>query len=552
MRRTHLLAVLGFAALATLLLFAGGVEGVAGHPQADTYNHVWGFWQVAQAVGGGESPLWTSAVGFPEGGALWFIDLFGALWTLPVQWAAGPAVAYEVALWVNLVLAGYAAWLLARNVGGSPPGSALAGVGFAAAPQLLGQLHNGISETLSVGWLPLGLWALLRFWRAPGRRNGLLAGALLCVCGFANFYYGLFLGLVWVAVGLAGLLRGRFRLELGWVVLAALPLVGLLAAFRGTLASSSALVERDPEFVYASLVGHNMVDLLAFFHPGDFHSPDLLELFDEHLQVVVYVGWVLLVPALIGAWRSRRARWWGALALVSFVFALGPYLYLGGGYWQLPGGTWVPLPFLALFELIPIFSPISHAYRFAIPMQLALGVCAALWLRGRWAWALVPAFLVEALFLSPASWPVERSPVEVPAVYAAIPTEGAVLDLPVSLQVLDRSRYNLYQVSHGRPIPYGLNDPTPEWLDQNPLTRSLIDLERSAVASRPGTRPTLDLGLGRERLVAAGFAAIVVHQRAYPPHVRDKVLGELELVCGPGEVVGDQVLFPLSHPGVRP
>lgn len=550
MRRPHLLAVLGYAALATLLVFPALTGDALGHPQADTYNHVWGFWQVRDALLSGSSPLWTDRIGWPTGGALWFIDLFGALWTLPVQLLFGPVVAYDLAMWANLVLAGYAAWLLARSVGGSDSGAAFAGVTYAAAPQLLGQLHNGISETLSVGWLPLGLWALLRFWREPSRNTGLVGGVLVAVCGFANFYYGLMLGLIWAAVGVAMLLprpRGRAALaKVGWVMAGGAALLPLLLLFRGTLRSAEALVARDPDFVFASLVGHNMVDLVAFFHPGDFHSPDLFELFDEHLQVVVYIGWVLLIPALLGAWRVRRARWWAVLALVSFVFALGPFLYLGGGYWQLPGGTWVPLPFLAFFEVIPLFSAISHAYRFAIPMQLALGVCAALWLRGRWTWALIPAFLVEVLFLSPATWPVQTSAVEVPAAYASIATDGAVLDLPVSLQVLDRSRYNLYQVSHGRPIPYGLNDPTPAWLDRNPLTRSLIDLERSAVASLPPTRPTLDLVLGRERLVLDGFAAIVVHLRAYPPHTREKVLAELDLICGPGQSIGDQVVYALD------
>ena len=69
----------------------------------------------------------------------------------------------------------------------------------------------------------------------------------------------------------------------------------------------------------------------------------------------------------------------------------------------------------------------------------------------------------------------------------------------------------------------------------------------AATRRLPPTRPTLDLILGRQRLVDAGFSAIVVHLRAYPPHTRDKVLAELELICGPGRVVGDQVLFSLGQ-----
>jgi hypothetical protein len=548
-------ALLGYAALAALVLgpsLLAPMSEAIGHPQADTWNHVWGYHQVRSALLSGESPLFTTLIGWPSGGALWFIDLFGALWTLPVQLLGGPVLAYNLGLFGNLVLAGFGAWALARHVTKSEAGAALAGLGYAAMPQLLGQLHNGISETLAVGWLPLAVLAMLRFREHPDRRRGLVAGGALAVCLIANGYYGLFAGLVAVGLAVAALLPGhrnkQVRRSLPWAALGVLPALPPLWLFRSTLSSSQALVERDPDFVYRSLVGHNMVDLLAFFHPGDFHSPDLLGLFDEHLQVVVYIGWLLLIPAGWALVRIRASRPWGAAALVCFVFALGPFLYLDGNYAQLPGGGWIPLPFLAFFELLPIFSPISHAYRFAIPLQLAVCVLAAFAVGPRWRLGvgLMPLLLAELLLASPGTWPVETSPVSIPAAYASIATPGAVLDLPVSLQVLDRSRYNLYQVQHGRPIPYGLNDPTPALLDDNRLLRMLVDLERSSIDSAPPTLPALDLVLARRQLVAQGLAAIVVHGEAYAPTTRDKVLEVLTLVCGEPRQVGSAWVFELG------
>ena len=157
-----------------------------GHPEADTFNHIWGFHQVVSSLMEGHSPLWTDRVGHPSGGALWFIDLFNASWTLPLQLLGGPVLAYNVALLANLVLAGVATWGLAREAGASPGGAALAAVAYEAQPQLLAQLHNGISETVSAGWLPLALWAFLVFRRRPDRWTALRAGLALTACGLAN------------------------------------------------------------------------------------------------------------------------------------------------------------------------------------------------------------------------------------------------------------------------------------------------------------------------------------------------------------------------------
>jgi hypothetical protein len=541
-------AALGSALLALLLVspVLGDPAGLAlGHPQADTWNHVWGFHHVAHG-----SWLQTDALGWPAGGRLWFIDTWGAVWTLPIQWIAGPVAAFNVAAAVNLWLAAFGAWLLARRVSGSALAASVAAVGFGAAPYLLGQLHNGISETVAVGWLPLSWWAALRLRDAPSWRGGVLLGVLVAVCTWASWYTGLFAGIgAACVVGLGLRTAPRRRALLPWAGLAgavgAALVTPALAAFVWSL-GGDALVARDPTFVWASLVGHNMVDGLAFVHPGDFHSPDLLQEFDEHLIVVVYVGWCVLLPALWAA-RDRRARPWLAGAAVAGVLALGPFLYLGGSYWELPGVGRIPLPFLALFEATPLFSAISHAYRFAVPLQLCMVVAASV-AAARWKWAgpgLAGLVLVEFLALSPAPFPVQTARASVPAVYAALP-EGAVLDLPVSLQVLDRSRYDLYQTEHGRPIPYGLNDPTPPLLDSNRLARAVIELERSSVDSVAPELPTLDLVLGRRELERAGFGAIVVHHDAYPPEMQARVVELLTVVCGPGEQVDRATWFAVS------
>ena len=47
-----------------------------------------------------------------------------------------------------------------------------------AAPHILGQAYNGISETVCAGWVPLTLWALLRNMKIQVRGTAFSLGFL--------------------------------------------------------------------------------------------------------------------------------------------------------------------------------------------------------------------------------------------------------------------------------------------------------------------------------------------------------------------------------------
>jgi hypothetical protein len=312
------------------------------------------------------------------------------------------------------------------------------------------------------------------------------------------------------------------------------------------------LVSRDPAFVWKTLVEHNMVDLLAFGHFGPYQSPDLAVIYDEHLMVVVYIGWAALIAGLMGLRRTGAAggRGWALGAFCCFVLALGPYLFVGGSYLQI-ADRWVALPFATLADWGLGMDRVAHPYRFAVPLGLCVAMLASLAIANSrrpalWAGALLTVHAVEVCALSPAEFPLPTSSAAIPAVYASISTEGAVIDLPASLQVLDRSRYNLYQTQHRRPIPYGLNDPTPEALALNPLGRLLIDTERTPLRTLEPVLPVLELEVARRLWLEEGFAAIVVHHDLYPAARDVPIVQLLELLLGPGERVEDATWFSLE------
>ncbi|MSQ03705.1 MAG: hypothetical protein EXR71_17765 [Myxococcales bacterium] len=523
-----------------------------GHAGNDVGNHVWGYAWVAAKVAAGGVPDHTDLLSWPAGGSLWFIDTFGALLTLPINALWGPVAAYNTGYWFNFFLAGVGASVLGTRVSGTRLGGWLAGLCFMTTPQLLGQAYNGISETVAVGWLPLALAAVEALLVAPSVRRGVLAGVLLAVTAVANWYYGLFAVIFCIGLGVRALARahrGRgpsVRVMAGPLLVAGV--LGLLLAgppfalFAATMSADDALVTRDAAFNYKTLILHNMTDIEALVHPGRFYSPDLKRVFGEDLIVVVYLGLALLVPAALGAWYARcgQARFWTATSAVFLLFSLGPFLYAGGDYVQVAGG-WVPLPFLALFKWFPMFSRISHAYRFVVGLSLALSVLVAMSVRvGRQRGWDVPVYVVlvaalrvfETTMASSAPFPIVTTVVAPPSVLARL-EGGAVLDLPVGVPILARSRFLLEQLFHGQPVPFGLNEPTPAILFRNHYTGYLLELERSTVTLLPDARPYLDVELGRAAIIDAGMRWIVVHQDEYRAAVRRKIEAFLDLTATP-------------------
>ena len=555
-----LMAVAVLYAVATALITwptAMAPRGVLlGHPGNDTWNHVWGFWWVAQEIlEHGRWPGWTDLISWPTGGALYFIDTFNALVTLPLQAVAGPVVTHNTVVAGSLWFSALCAWLLARHVVRSDAAALVAGATYGFCPHILAQAHNGITESLNIGWLALYLLALLKLLQRPSLRWGLLTWLALALCGVFNWYYGLFAGLITVVI-----LLWRVRVDPPrWgaflrCCLAGAGVVGPLAAaalwaLKSSMDAPDALVNRDADFVWNSLLYHNMSDLQCFFRPGRFYSPDLKALYGEELLIVVYVGWwiIALAAAALVTVKPRRQLWpWLLVAVIFWIFALGPYLYAFGEYVEISGRR-LPLPFLAFFEALPLFSRISHPFRFVVGVELGLGILAAAALAGqlrgrprweRWIIGVAAAVLVvaETWLFSPAQLPVATSNARLPEGYAHViedDTEGALLDLPIGFPLLERAVYNWYQIHHGRPIPYTLNEPLPPGLRHNQLARFVLDLESSRARLLPRTLPDLELVASARVLQRQNYRWVVVHNRLYPELKREHVHTVLNAVLGP-------------------
>jgi hypothetical protein len=560
-----LLAFIGSWFLAALLSWPVIVDpagGMVGHPGNDAWNHIWGFWWFSDTwATTGRLPSHTLLLNYPDGGTLFFIDGVNALLSIPLQRFFDLPTTYNILVAGCMAWTAFGAWCLAWHVLRDQVGAAVAAVVYGSSAHLLAQAYNGITETINAGWIPLYVLMLLRLLERPRLSRGVALGVVMGLCALANFYYGLFAGILTALVVIHRLAREhrrtRWRPFFGFAALGAavslamvLPVLNQLSA---TLDADDAMVSRDPQFVWESLLRHNITDVLCYLTPGRFYSPDLKANYGEDLLIVVYLGWVAIGLAVLGVVLRRRRRelgLWGWVFTVFLVLSMGPYLHLDGEYLRF-NGRMIPLPFLPFFRAFPLFDRISHPFRFVVPATLALGILAGhgarLLLRGlhrpgRLAGGVVlcGAVLIEVLLGSPAVWPIPRSDARVPSVYADLEGDGAVLDLPITVPNLERAVYTYYQTTHGLPSPFGLNEPLPRRLRQNRLTRFLVFVESGRVMSLPRLLPELDLVAGAAVLRASGYRYVVVHEELLPGPKAELIETVLTAVFGPPRKYPDE------------
>ena len=471
-----LLLVYGVAALCLTWPVVLHPAAVAvGAERSDLWNSLWSLWFFQRSVLEGTSPLATELLGFPSGGSLAVADPVNAVLGTILVPLLGLVPAYNLLVLSHLVFSGWAAHRLAEALWPrSAPGAGawVAGFGFLAAPVLVSAAHNGTSEAVAGGWLPVAVLAGLGALRQGGAKRVVLAGAALAVALWSSWYLGLCallaLGaLTLVGEGTLGLRQRSLRLvpvlvlgaaaalPLAWVQHHATTGVDNLIGIKG--AAELALVRR--------MTG--AADPLGFIMPGGFRSPDfrLLSRYSEDFVHCTYLGWTLILGGALALWRrsTRSATGWLVLAgIVGLVLSLGPVLVRGGQPLLLPGDRAIPLPYL-LLERLPGFSDLSLIFRLAMLPSLAAALLAARGFSalgrrpGLVAFALGALVFAELRLLAPVHGLPATSSTQLaaPLWTLAQAPPGAVMNFPV----VGGRRYLYEQTAHQKPITAGLNFP---------------------------------------------------------------------------------------------
>ena len=432
----------------------------------DSWQNVWNYWWLRQALSEGRNPFQTDLLYAPYGAPLYLHTLnpFNGVVTLPVQAAFGPTVAYNAVVLLSLILSAYFAYLLVGYVSGSRSAGLVGGVIYAFGSYHLAHLL-GHANLLASEWLPAYLLCLLAAPAATGKRRWLLIGAgavALVLLGLCDWQYLLFAALftaLWVA----------------WVTIerrSAVPL--LVAGVMGGLALMLLLpilvptlrLLRDTAATRPSVPGAEFfsADLVSFVVPSPLQAwwgaaGEKIggRAVAATVERAIFLGFAPLALAALGLWLGRRrAAFWAVAAVAFAATALGPTLQVLGR----PYGA-VPLPY-RLLQQVPVANVFRVPARFGLLVTLCLAILAGIGLVGlarrfpvlatRRVQLVAVPLLVLALLTEHYPAPYPQVVVVEPPFYrqlAASAEQGAVLELPFAL-TRSTSLYN--QTIHGRPI----------------------------------------------------------------------------------------------------
>ncbi len=375
----------------------------------DESTFAWNIWYFKHALLDlHTSPLHSNLIWFPLGIdlILYTYNFFNALIALPLQLAGNVPLASNITLLLATVLSGLGTYLLARYLLGDSVharrltrrdavlAAVVAGVIYVLCSNRAVYAALGHYDMVTTQWLPFYTLYLVKTLREPRLKNALLAGLFFALAALAEMIFASFLALfsLIILVALWRSLRARWaalgRLVIAAVVAGVLWLPVLLPVAREFTRGDYAL-EGWGESIKLS------ADLVGLVTPtalnpllraeGDW-QPALRAVEEGKGRFgdinTVFLGWVTLALALVGAWVGRRrVAAWAWSALVFGILALGPLLQVNGRFrfsldGLLPEGVTFPLPF-ALLHFIPVINGNRAPNRNSVILMLALAVLAA-------------------------------------------------------------------------------------------------------------------------------------------------------------------------------
>jgi hypothetical protein len=163
-----LLAALGYALLVLLFAWplpANLADRVVLARGSDFYQHIWNLWWMRFALFTlHQNPYYTGYLDYPTGQPLTYhvLDPLDGLLSIPLQTTLGLVPAFNLLRLGQLLFAALAAYALCRLVGLPRLAAWAAGALFAFCPLVGSSFDFGQLVEISVGWLPLYIFCLIK------------------------------------------------------------------------------------------------------------------------------------------------------------------------------------------------------------------------------------------------------------------------------------------------------------------------------------------------------------------------------------------------------
>lgn len=326
--------------------------------------------------------LYQGNIYYPFNDTLAYADeaLSTALLAWPVYFVtSNDVLAYNLVFLASFWLVGLAMFLLTRELGAASGAAFVAGLTAAFAPARFGHLSH--LNLLMLGWLPLAMWAAVRYVRTRRRQYAAVVAIALAMQLLASLQLALFatlaLGLFLACLVIAERRQPAWtRRDLAWGIAALAVPYGLFTLtllphlrvaeefdFMRTRAEIEMLAA-TPRSYFSVFVTNQFWALSLTTRPEPFFP-----------GVVALAGAALALLEL----RSQR-RWIVVFTLLLTVTAV----LLSFGFALNVRGHSVPMPYALLYEHIPALRSIRGVGRFGLLTAISVPIAAAIGLSAFW------------------------------------------------------------------------------------------------------------------------------------------------------------------------
>ena len=249
--RRRMLALAGLTAAAAVLLWPQIRQMYSVPDLGDPLFSIWRIGWVFHKLHGDPRPLFSPNIFYPHELTFTYSDsmLLPALTATPLLFAGlHPVVAYNLATMASFIASGFAMYLLAERLTGSPRAAFISGLLFGFYPYRFE--HYSHFELQMTYCMPLALLALHAFIDTARVRHALTAGLLAAGQLYSSMYYAVFFTLYagWVVVHSVWLRRAPLRRLLVPALLAGAVAAALAWPLARTY-SAARLGDRDPSTV---------------------------------------------------------------------------------------------------------------------------------------------------------------------------------------------------------------------------------------------------------------------------------------------------------------
>lgn len=168
---------------------------LTGPPTGDTGVYVWNTWVFRhEMVEQGQSPFRTHSifrVGTEADLSLHNYTVFADLIAVPLQPVLGVVATFNAVYLINVALAGFGMFLLARRVTGRAVESWIAGAVFACSPFMVARSTAHFS-LIAAAPLPIFVYWFDRAWETQQSRYAAAAGATMAWAAYCDPYYAVY------------------------------------------------------------------------------------------------------------------------------------------------------------------------------------------------------------------------------------------------------------------------------------------------------------------------------------------------------------------------